>query len=125
MGFGAAGAFEYNSSSRNGDNGYGNGNFGNQQGFGNNFWQSGADNWHNKIADNSSVENYPYLPIPTPSNVPTLKPAQPTHKRQESCEWQQNPTQAIQILSIYEYDNAYLKAINSLANGPQLPGPVF
>ena len=36
-GFGAAGAFDYNSSSNNSGNGYGNGNFGNQQGFGNNF----------------------------------------------------------------------------------------
>ena len=36
-GFGAAGAFDYNSSNNNSSNGYGNGNFGNQQGFGNNF----------------------------------------------------------------------------------------
>ena len=37
MGFVAAGAFDYNSSNRNSGNGYGNGNFGNQPGFGNNF----------------------------------------------------------------------------------------
>ena len=77
------------------------------------------ENWNSKITNNTSVENYPQFPIPTPSNVPTLKPP---NSRQE----QREPPATLPISPVY--DNDYLQAVKDLANDSydsRLPGPIF